>query len=301
MSALLESPAALRLPDFLIIGEMRCGSTTLWELLSRHRRVFFSQEKELHFFDDRGGNWARGVSAYAENFASAGADQLCGEATPDYLFHDDACQRIHEVVPGARLLVILRDPVERAWSHYWHNVRRGREHLTFEQALRDEPQRMANGDAEVRSHCSYASRGRYVEQLRRYERIFGKEQLCVIFLDELKCEAREAMQRVCDHLGLEATAAFDVPVVPERNRAQYPRWPRANRAGRSMRNWLVARAPACGPYLDGFARITRPWRAYSGAPRMDAQTRTSLEAAFRQADRELAEWVGRPVPWMKPD
>jgi hypothetical protein len=299
MSVVVDAPAALRLPDFLIIGEMRCGSTTLWELLSRHEKVFFSSEKELHFFDNREGRFDRGIASYAQWFVDARGDQICGEATPDYLFHDEACARIHETVPQAKLLVILRDPVERAWSHYWHNVRRGREELSFEQALKSEPQRMARGDAELRSHCSYASRGRYIEQLRRYEAAFGKEQLCVIFLDELKRNARDAMQRVCDHLGLETTAAFDDPVVPERNKAHYPRWPRANGAGRKVKHWLSACAPLLEPPLSAVARMTRPLRAYCGAPRMHAAMKASLKAQFAQSDAALAQWLGRAVPWTK--
>jgi hypothetical protein len=302
MTLLSEAPvsSAVRLPDFFILGEMRCGSTTLWELLSRHPRVFFSEEKEAHFFDGRNGRWNRGVAAYAELFAAAGDDQLCGEATPDYLFHDDACPRIREVVPDARLIAILRDPVTRAWSHYWHNVRRGREVLTFEQAIDAEAQRMASGDAEQRSHCSYASRGRYVEQLRRYERAFGgREQICVTFLEDLIANPAAEMTRVCRHLGLAPVAAFADEVVPERNRAKYPRWPRLNRAANAARRLVNARAPALAAPVKWAASMSRPLRVYSGQARMPEAMRVRLGEGYRGFDEALATWVGRAVPWVK--
>ena len=295
-----EGAARTRLPDFLIVGEMRCGSTTLWELLSRHPRVFFPSEKELHFFDNRNGSWDAGVDAYAGHFASALADQLCGEATPDYLFHDDACGRIRATVPDARLLVILRDPVARAWSHYWHNVRRGRETLSFDAALAAEATRLAGGDADVRAHFSYVARGHYVESLRRYEQAFGRDALCVVFLEELTAKPGPAMRAVCAHLGLEAVAAFDDPVVPERNKARYPRWPRASAAARGARRWVSRRAAVVGRAVETVARATRPWRTYSGTPRMDEPTRQRLRAGYAASDAALAEWLGRDVPWARP-
>ena len=130
-----------RLPDFLILGEMKCGSTTLWQLLSKHPRIFFPDEKELHFFNARPDR-PLSASDYERCFASSDSDHLLGEATPNYLFDEDASVRIHRTIPEARLIAILRDPVMRAWSHYWHNVRRGREPLSFQRALAAEPERI---------------------------------------------------------------------------------------------------------------------------------------------------------------
>jgi hypothetical protein len=299
MTLLTDAPVALRLPDFLIVGEMRCGSTTLWELLSRHKRVFFPEEKEVHFFDGRNGNWDRGVAEYAGLFADAGPDQICGEATPDYLFHDHACGRIRQIVPDARLLVILRDPVARAWSHYWHNVRRGRETLTFDQALDAEAERLSSGDADQRSHCSYTARGHYIQQLRHYESALSREQICVTFLEDLTKNPLAEMKRVCDHLDLEGVEAVASAVVPERNKAKYPRWPKLNAAARSARRWLDATAPVLAAPARWAAKATRPIRVYSGQARMTDETRGRLQTMFRESDAALAEWLGRKVPWTK--
>jgi hypothetical protein len=295
--------ASIRLPDFLIIGEMRCGTTTLWEMLSAHAQIFFPAEKEVHFFDGRHGRWNRGVDAYAAMFAAAAPGQLCGEATPDYLFHDDACDRIRDVLPGARLVAILRDPAARAWSHYWHNVRRGRETLSFEQALGAEPQRLASGDADRRSHCSYVARGHYLRQLSRYERAFGRDALCVTFLEDLKRAPQAELARVCRHLSLcdvgDVGGDDEAGIVPERNRAKYPRWPRFNAAAGRAKRWVERRLPVLAVPARWAAAATRPLRVYSGEARMPVAIRDRLHDEFRDSDAALAGWLGRPVPWRR--
>jgi hypothetical protein len=290
-----------RLPDFLIPGEARCGSTTLWGMLSQHPDVFFPNEKELHFFSsyrvepDEGREQAR-LEEYLRHFASAAPGQICGEATPNYLFDAGACARIRVLLPRVRLLVILRDPVARAWSHYWHQVRRGRETLGFEAALEAEASRIGAGDPLARSRFSYLARGRYVESLRRYEQAFTREPICVVFLEELQREPAAVMARVCTHLGLSAAPLAQV-TLPHANQGSFPRWPKLAALG----NELQRLATAAGPGVEGVVRrlghATRPLRVYSGPPRMQENTRRALRQALRASDAELAEWLGRPPPW----
>ena len=287
-----------RLPDFLIVGEMRCGSTTLWEMLDRHPRVYFSQEKELHFFDDRDGRWGRGLEWYKEHFAGCKPDVLCGEATPDYLFYEGACERIAKTIPKAKLLAILRNPVDRAWSHYWHNVRRGRETLRFADALKAEPSRAASKDPDVRSHFSYASRGHYVRRLKVFEEFFGKNALCVVFLEELKTEAEAVTLRICEHLGLEFKRGMLINSLPRRNQSKYPRWPRFNAFSQKLMNPIKGRWYMKMP-IQFIAAFTRPLRTYSGQARMDPEIREQLRAAYRSSDQQLEQWMGRAVPWVK--
>jgi hypothetical protein len=292
-----------RLPDFVIAGEARCGSTTLWGLLAAHPRVFFPAEKELHFFSsyrvepDAGAEQKR-LAAYRQLFAAARPDQRCGEATPNYLFDDGACARMRALVPGVRLLAILRDPVARAWSHYWHQVRRGREPLDFEAAIAAEPERIEAGDALARARFSYLSRGRYVESLRRYEQAFGREAICVLFLEELMRDATGQLARVCAHLGVDA-APLAGAALPHDNRAAYPRWPKLAALGRSLRSGAAALGPGAERALDRLGSVTRPLRVYSGQPRMRDDTRRSLEQWLRESDLALAAWLGRPLPWSR--
>lgn len=292
----VADPATPRLPDFIVIGEMRCGSTTLWEMLDRHPAVGFPEEKELHFFDDRDGKWGRGLNWYAGLFQKIPAGFTCGEATPDYLFHEGACERIASTVPQAKLLVILRDPKERAWSHYWHNVRRGRETLGFDEAMKAEAERMKSPDVAIRSHFSYVTRGHYVRRLKHYAGVFGRDALCVLFLEDLIARPEPCMREVCRHLGIEPLPEVLTSMAPQRNKADYPRWPALSALTRRMmagvRDHPLLRAPA-----EAFAKATRPLRTYSGQTRMDPATRDRLREVYRASDEELADWLGREVPW----
>jgi Sulfotransferase family len=300
----MDVELAGRLPDFLILGEAKCGTTTLWQILSRDPRVFFPSEKELHFFSSdtdfaqHGRFETDGIDPYRRLFADVEDGQICGEATPNYLFDPGACARIRLAVPDARFLVILRDPVARAWSHYWHQVRRGREHLSFEDALDAEPGRLATGDPGHRSHFSYASRGRYIEGLMRFERHFSREQLCVVFLEDLRRDPAAVLSAVGAHLELGEVDSGRDAELAHANKANYPKWPRVDAATRWLRRWAEEKSPALARPIRALGSITRPMRAYSGRPRMPQSSRDRLRQAFAASDRELAAWLGRPVPWI---
>lgn len=294
-----------RKPDFIVPGEMRCGTTTLWSLLSQHPKVFSPEHKELHFFSSynpllRDGSLDEAARAdYFRRFAEARADQVCGEATPTYLFDAGACARMATLLPDLRLVVMLRDPVARAWSHYWHQVRRGRETLGFEEALAAEEERVRTGDARRRAWFSYRLRGRYVEHLERYERAFSREQILVIFLEELRRDPAAVLARVWEHLGLAAPEAPLRAETPHANRADFPRWPRLDARTRALRAWADRRGPAgLVRAIELLGRATRSLRVYSGAPRMSESARRDLRRSFAESDRRLADWLGRPPPWM---
>lgn len=289
--------------DFLIIGEMKCGTTTLWSLLDQHPQVFRPLEKELHFFGSYSYFGASGpdrlgdLAQYQAHFAEAAPGQLRGEATPNYLVDRLAPQRIAETAPGARLVAVLRDPIARAWSHYWHVVRRGWEDLDFEDALDAEEARIARGDDE-REKFSYMTRGKYVQNLRRYEALFGRDAICVVFLDELKGNRQAVVEEVWRHIGCQPPyAALDSPA--HENRADYPKWPWASRLTQRGMNWARGRGGLVQAMATRVRASTRPLLVYQGGPRMAPHVMVRLQQEFEQPNRELAEWLGRPLPWMK--
>lgn len=170
------------LPTFLIIGAQRCGTTSLYDSLTGHPSILPALRKELHYFDN---NYDKCLEWYKAFFPlrlpretnSTANPPLRGEATPYYIFHPRAHQRIADVLPNAKLIVVLRNPVDRAYSHYWHEVRMGYEHLSFEEAIAKESERTGREvhdllrDEQYRSvehqHFSYLNRGIYHQQLRR--------------------------------------------------------------------------------------------------------------------------------------
>ncbi|MCP9819460.1 sulfotransferase [Synechococcus sp. Cruz-9H2] len=196
------------LPVFLGLGVQKGGTTTLHGWLSSHPQVHLPPVKELHYFSlhhERGPAW------YAARFADAPPGSLCGDITPYYIFHPEAPRRIQALLPEVRLIVLLRDPVDRALSQYFHSRRLGFEPLELEEALAAEPERLAGAEQVLRadggrhrSHQehSYVSRSRYEQQLARYQALFAPEQLLVLRSEDLFAGSPELWRRLLTFLEL---------------------------------------------------------------------------------------------------
>jgi len=200
------------LPSFLIIGTQKGGTTSLYRWLGQHPQVVEASRKEVHYFDI---NYSKGEGWYRSHFPlprELGADQITGEGSPYYMCHPHAAERIAAMLPDVPLIVLLRNPVERAISHYFHSQRNGREPLSIEQAMEQEA---ARTDAEFarmrkdgryisRAHrwYSYQSRGRYVEQLQAFHAHFPRKQLLILRSEDLFAEPQRILDETCAHIGL---------------------------------------------------------------------------------------------------
>lgn len=214
----VTSPSRV-LPDFLIIGAQKGGTTSLYNYLIQHPGVTPALKKEVHFFDN---NFARGARWYKSHFprrsevhdaGAAGATRLLtGESSPYYLFHPLAPERAFETVPATKLIVMLRHPVERALSHHQHNVRKRDEALPFSEALEQEEERLAGEEQRLirgevsrsRRHqnFSYRARGAYLDQLERWTRFFRREQLLVLSSEAFYRNTQTSLNDVTDFLDL---------------------------------------------------------------------------------------------------
>ncbi|WP_285705999.1 sulfotransferase [Microtetraspora sp. NBRC 16547] len=217
-------------PDFLLIGAKRGGSTSLYYALLEHPRIIplfpaagllpkANHTKGVHFFDS---NYERGLRWYRSHLPSrtarsraarrAGGPVLAGEGSPYYLHHPLAARRARQDVPGARILLILRDPVERTFSHYRERVRSGVENLPFEEALAMEAERTAGeerrliSDPTYRSYAheqqSYVAQSEYDVALRRWFEHFPADRFHVIGSEEFYRDQQRACDEVADFLGL---------------------------------------------------------------------------------------------------
>ena len=213
------------LPDFLIIGAMKGGTTSLYDYLCRHEKVEVAFRKEVHYFD---GNYTRGTPWYRGNFPThgrmqqLGADAVTGEATPYYLYHQAAAERIAGVVPQARLIAVLRDPADRAISHYFHSVRTGMDTRPIRQAFAEEnqhvqaeEQRVLRDDYTSDQHrmWSYVARGHYAQQLEAYFQRFSREQMLILKSESFFAAPQESVNEVTDFLGLSPVTLDDVEVL----------------------------------------------------------------------------------------
>lgn len=225
-----------RLPNTLIVGAAKSGTTSLYDYLQQHPDVFMSPVKEPRYFayaenppamagpGDAASNHEAGavytLSDYRALFTGAADEAVVGEASPVYLYDADAPRLIAEHCPDATLIVLLRNPVERAYSHFLHLVRSGREPLRdFEAALDAEPRRIEKG-WEWSWH--YRRMGGYPAQLARYRNWFSDEQMRVYLFEDLKADAAAFAQRVYRALGIDDT--FAPSVGAPRRSTGYPRW-----------------------------------------------------------------------------
>jgi hypothetical protein len=245
------------LPDFLIIGAQKAGTTALYAYLRWHPEITGPSFKEVSFFDR---HYVRGETWYRAHLPARPRSRLVGEASPSYLFHPQAAKRVAALMPDAKLIAVLRNPVDRAFSHYQHEVALGREALSFEDALEAEEERMRGElDRMARNpayfsqawwNYTYAARGRYAEQLDRWFEVFDRERMLVLISEEMLGDPSASYDRTLEFLG----------VRPHQ--------------------------------LGSFPRIfARDYGAMSPA------TRQRLEREFADPNRELAALLERDLPW----
>jgi hypothetical protein len=267
-----------RLPDFVIVGAMRSGTTSLARWMGDHPEIHMAPAKELHYFD-RG--LEHGLTWYAEQFKGATDEKAVGEATPNYLYDPDAIARMAEVIPQARLLAVLRNPVDRAYSHYWHRRARGRETLAFTDAVAAEERRLEQGDWRDRADFSYLDRGRYASQLERAARHYSRDAMLVLLFDDLRDDPAAAFSQVCRFLDVDASVVPDL-VGRTVNEFQRFRSPRLRNATKNLPS----------PVRRVIGRLNSVADAY---PPMPGPLRRDLVARFAGERAALSAWLGRDL------
>lgn len=251
------------LPGFLIIGTQRGGTTSLYQYLARHADVRQPINKEIHYFSNY---YSKGIDWYRSHFPLAAGQVSRGkvtfEATPYYLLHPHSARRAKATVPNARIIAVLRDPVERAFSHYRHTRLRGLEPLAFGDAIRAEGERLVEVTRRLevdeqfvsREHqtFSYLARGRYAEQLPRWFQTFGAEGVMVVRSEDLYGDAPGTLRGIAEFLGLR-----------EANIGEFPRYTEKHRDGDSI----------------------------------PSNVRAELKEYFRPHNERLYELLGRDMQW----
>lgn len=261
---------ARMLPGFLIVGAQRCGTTSMYRTLERHPAVMTAvMHKGVHYFDM---NYGRGIGWYAAHFplsraarwlaASVDIAPVTFESSPYYMFHPLAAARIARDLPSVKLVVLVRDPVERAYSAHAHELARGFETESFSQALELENDRVKGEVERITSdssylslshqHHAYRARGQYIDQLERLEKEFGAERIHVVDSGDFFADPAPEYDALLDFLGL-----------PHRG---YPAFERHNARPRS---------------------------------RMPDAIRQELDEYFLPYDERLTAWLGRPPSWRR--
>jgi len=200
--------------EFIIIGVQKGGTTALFDYLADEPGVALSRTKETHFFDDEQVDWA--APDYGRYHAQFDPDAkgLRGEATPIYIYWPNSLERIRAYNPGARLILMLRDPVERAWSHWRMEYARGAETRPFSWCIREGRARLLAAEPwGFHREYSYVERGFYGEQVERLFRLFPREQVLILKSDALRADPTAVLTRVNRFLGLDAPAWIEAREV----------------------------------------------------------------------------------------
>lgn len=199
--------------SFLIVGAQKAGTSALHQYLSGHDRLFLPATKELHFFDDESIDWDKAnrkwtwgkhpYSIYHEHFSKASPDKVWGEATPIYMYWQPCIKRIWQYSPKMKLIMVLRNPITRAYSQWNMERQRGNETLSFLEAINSEPSRARQALPNQHRIYSYLSRGLYSEQVRRIWHYFCKKQTLIIKQDDLLNHPSLTLDKVHDFLEVE--------------------------------------------------------------------------------------------------
>lgn len=279
-------------PDFFMVGAAKSGTTSLFHYLVQHPSVYIPPFKEPHYFSefrDKGAPVCNSLEDYLALFSDCPHGAVAGDASTSYLYSRVAASRVHDLNPDARIIVVLRNPVDRAFSFYWHNRRDSVENLSFEDALRAEPRRI-EGHEHFRFH--YVESGMYSWQVERYFDLFGKDRVRIFLFEDL----RDA-NRVCREIFTLLRVDPEVPI--DTKRVHNPSGPSRNAL---LARLLIRRYPRIRRHFPRTARTLKYHLMRLNVKRrteMDPATRRMLIRRFTDdilrlqglLDRDLSDWI----------
>lgn len=291
------------MPDFLLIGAMKSGSTSLHDHIERHPDVFAPENKEPGFFS-RDERFARGLAWYQGLFAGAKSNQLCYESSTCYSrwpHFGDVVSRIHEHVPDAKLLYIMRHPVSRAYSHYKHEMaerdyKKSGPIISFEEALAESEE--------------YVDASLYLKQIEQFLKYYPRERFCFVLLDDLKRDPQATLKIVQQFLGLDVRddlteAGMSNPIEHRiaQSKAmqsfdQMRKNPVAGAVARLTPTWVKAKVRELYT-KSSLADVLMRGKAQAFSEKLSSlapATRERLLDRFKQPNRELGEFLGREIP-----
>lgn len=295
------------LPNFFIVGAAKSGTTSLYHYLSQHPDVYMPANKEPHWFSrvqihpGQGSHPATSEEEYLKLFEKRNGEPAAGEASPSYLWDKEAPYRIKEAVPHARIIAILRHPVERAYSHYMMDVRAGKQDLGFMEALerdyRAEPKVWSVTDL-------YIDLGYYAEQLQRYLEVFDAAQIKVYLYEDLRKDPIDLMESLMVFLEIDPRYASSIQTDVQYNAYSVPK----NRLAKSIFGSQVFRSRSASalrakmiPNHQLRARLRQSLLFKEGSkPKMDEEARSFLMELYRPDILDLQDLLGRDLShWLQ--
>lgn len=217
----------MKLPSFVIIGAPKSGTTSLYHYLKQHPDIYLPEKKELHYFSyqylinncngpgdkDVLRNLAATFDEYCDYFKHAGDHKIVGEVSPSYLYYSDTRKAIKSTLQDVSIIVILRNPIQKAYSQYMHLVRENLETLSFASALESEKSRYKAGWSDI---WRYAESSLYTQRLQDYIETFGKDRIKIVLYDELQADAASLMRLLYAFIGVDPHVTCNTEVIYNR-------------------------------------------------------------------------------------
>ncbi len=281
-----------RLPNFLVIGPPKCATSWLYTCLREHPDIYLPFIKEIHFFDLY---YEKGLDWYKRYFNLWNEQKAAGEITPSYIYGGETARRIAKDLKDVRLIAVLRNPVDRAYSHYCHHIRKGMVTTDFETALENNPK--------------YVEQGFYFSHLEQYFAVFPREKFLILIYDDIENDARAFLRQIFRFLevGEDFLPKFTYQKLPpELLSAPVYNW--VSQTSRFLRNKMglgslidAIKKPAVLSYADrvfdkfSYAGKNLKSGAVKESPAMKLATRERLLALFHKENEKLAAFLGRDL------
>ena len=282
------------LPNFIVAGSQRTGTTYLQNLLVQHPEIYLPEKKELHYFSDQYYKFQKiDTELYSSFFSNCKGQKAIGEITPCYMFHEWIPELLHKHLGNIKLIFLLRNPIERAYSHYWHEVSKKREWLTFEEAIKTEKKRTSK-DYWSKRNKSYVERGFYGRQLSNVLQYFPKENMLILFSEDFYKNTKKVLKEICCFLEIDENFDFEISV--EKHAMPLPKYINI------FRKWIYIRQVfgKNNGAIYGIANfilnhIPKPLNKYK---KMKFETKILLEQIFNDDKKKLEQLIdNKSVPW----
>ena len=296
------SPSNVVWPNFFVVGAVKCGTTSIWAHLRQHPQVFVPAVKEPHFFADCVAPVPKAVAhqhcpgdveRYQRLYQGAEKYAAIGDLSPSYLWDEDAPAKIHKVSPQAKIVIMLRDPVDRAFSHYLLKVQEGAERRPFLKAVQEDYALKQKG---WWISNLYVELGLYTAQVRRYMEIFGEDQVKVFLFDDLNRNPEDLFSRLCQFIGIDPALVEKSELEKVHNPYKVPRsrvfFGVASFLGPKIRHMLL---PA-----------SLRWRLYNSSllfdmkkPRQTDESKRFLQGLYEPEMTRLEQLMDRKLPELR--
>jgi len=290
------------LPNFMVVGAPKAGTTSLCHYLSGHRQVFMSDPKEVNFFskeeiEDQGLYYkdfqVKNLAEYEDLFAGVADEKAIGEGSVSYLFYPKTPQKIKDVLPNVKIIILLRDPVSRGFSHYLMDYRLGLVNLPYEEIVYQK----SNHENKFLYYQQHVKLGLYYKQVKRYLDCFDRKQVKILLQEDLRQDIRGVIGDLCDFL--EIDRSFLPDVEKHHNVFSMPK----NRLTHRLYSLPLVRSTISKLFSDTTKEIIRnTFFERTKKPKLEQELKNHLEDFYKNDIQQLEHLIGRDLSsWYKRD